>query len=79
MYGIAKHQIQDNDNSGKKEKWMGLGVSIPKDLILTHNDLRKSCTWCKISKALLETTGCITADTDTLLSFSLSLFFLLNI
>lgn len=20
MYGIAKHQIQDNDNSGKKEK-----------------------------------------------------------
>ena len=48
MYGIAKHQIQDNDNSRKKEKWMGLGVSIPKDLILTHNDLRKSCTWCKI-------------------------------
>lgn len=32
MHGIAKHQIQDNDNFGKEEKQMGFRVVYPEDL-----------------------------------------------
>lgn len=32
MHEVAKHQIQNNDNSGEKQKLVGLRVSIPEDL-----------------------------------------------
>lgn len=35
--GIAKHQIQNNDNPGEKEKHKGLRIGIPEDPTLIHN------------------------------------------